>query len=286
MYPDVGVTKLDLARYYEAVSEWMLPHVVGRPLTLVFCPRGIAQDCRFLKHGKAWGPGALRRVHIREKTKIGEYMVVDDLAGLVSLIQMNWIETHTWNSTTDHLEQPDRLVLDLDPGPRIVWRQVVEAARLTRALLLALRLQSWVKTTGGRGLHVVVPLRPERDWRECLALARACAEALVRQRPALYTTELAKAGREDKILIDYLRNNRTNTSIAAFSPRARPGAPVSTPVAWEQLTPRLSPARFRVKSLPARWKRQPADPWAGYWNCDQRFPEHGTDALDALDAGS
>ncbi len=270
MYPRPRITKLDLARYYEAVAAWMLPHVTGRPLTLLVCPEGIRGECSFLKHGKAWGPKALRRVRIREKTKTGEYMVIESVAGLVSLMQMNWIEAHTWNSTTDHLEAPDRLVFDLDPGPRVSWADVVDAARQVREALSALRLTSWVKTTGGRGLHVVVPVRPERDWRECLEFARAFAEVLAAQDRARYTTEFAKAGRERKILIDYLRNNRTNTSIAAYSPRARAGAPVSMPLAWDDLHASLRPAEFTVLTVPARLAAS-GEAWSGYWRSRQRL---------------
>ena len=132
MFPDEGITKLDLVRYIDAVGDWMLPHVAGRPLTLVFCPDGIGGECTYLKHGKTWGPKTLRRVKIREKTKTGEYMVADTVEGLVSIMQMNWVEVHTWNSTTAHVEQPDRLVFDLDPGPDVPWKDVVDAARETR----------------------------------------------------------------------------------------------------------------------------------------------------------
>lgn len=279
IYPDSGITKLELARYYETVSDWMLPHVKGRPLTLLFCPDGLAGECRFLKHGKSWGPKALRRVNIREKTKTGEYMVIESVQGLVSLIQMNWLEAHTWNSTIDHLEQPDRLVLDLDPGPRVTWAQVVAAAREVRQALQSLKLRSWVKTTGGRGLHVLAPLKPERDWSECLAFARGFAEMLAAQFPARYTTEFSKQGREDRILIDYLRNNRTNTSIAAFSPRARPGAPVSTPLDWSELSTHVEPSAFTVRTVPDRLRQLPSDPWAGYFRSRQRLTDRMLEAV-------
>jgi bifunctional non-homologous end joining protein LigD len=279
VYPDDGITKLDLARYVETVAEAMLPHVTGRPLTLLFCPEGLAGGCQFLKHGKAWGPKALRRVKIREKTKTGEYMVAEDVAGLVSLMQMNWIEAHTWNSTIDHLETPDRIVLDVDPGPEVRWPDVVRAAQHLRDVLATLSLHSWVKTTGGRGLHVVVPIVPEHGWAECLAFAERLAFALARDDPRRYTTEFAKAGRERKLLIDYLRNNRTNTSVAAFSPRARPGATVSTPLSWDELSTRTPPTRFTVKTVPGRLARQTQDPWAGYFRSRQRLTQRAIDAL-------
>ncbi|HZL92483.1 MAG TPA: non-homologous end-joining DNA ligase, partial [Vicinamibacterales bacterium] len=213
IYPDLGITKIQLARYYEAVGPWMLPHVARRPLTLVHCPGGVAAPCNYLRHAKAWGPNALRRVRIREKTKVGEYLVADSIEALVSLAQMGIVEIHTWNSTDDDVEHPNRIILDLDPGPEVTWHQVVTAARLVRDVLTTLGLASWAKTTGGRGLHVVVPVKPERDWSVCLAFARDVAEAIARTDAELYTTTFAKAGREDKLLIDYLRNNRTNTSV-------------------------------------------------------------------------
>src|SRR2546429_3211237 len=189
----------------------IVPHVARRPLTLVRCPGAIGEGCVFMKHSKVWAPPALRRIRIPEKTKLGEYLVADSVAAVVSLVQMDVVEIHTWNSQAEHVEQPDRIVLDLDPGPEVSWRQVIDAARLVRGALRALGLQSWVKTTGGPGLHVVAPLLPERDWSECLAFARDVALAVGRPHPPLHTTRYAKTGREAKIPIDYPRNNPTKT---------------------------------------------------------------------------
>jgi len=280
IYPDLAVTKLDLALYYDAIGQWILPHVRGRPLTLVHCPEGLAGPCRFLKHAKAWGPTALRRVAIREKTKVGEYLVADSVAGVVALAQMGIVEIHTWNSLADDVDRPNRLVWDLDPGPDIGWRQVVTAARLVRRLLETLGLHAWVKTTGGRGLHVVVPIRPSLSWDDCLSFSRAAAEALERSNPDRYTTAFSKRGREAKILIDYLRNNRTNTSICAFSTRARAGAHVSMPVSWNDLT--QGPERFTLETVLARLRRRAADPWEGYWTTAQRVSPRSIDALRRL----
>ena len=263
IYPDLGISKLQLARYYERIADWIVPHVAGRPLTLLHCPAGIAAPCHFLKHAKAWGPTVLRRVRIQEKTKVGEYLVADSIEGVVALAQMGIVEIHTWNSTADDLERPNRIVWDLDPGPEVTWKQVVAAARLVRDVLQTLGLKSWVKTTGGRGLHVVVPLKPKRTVAECLEFSRAVGEAVVTSNPELYTTAFAKAGRDRKILIDYLRNNRTNTSVCAFSPRARPGAGVSMPLAWDQL--KDPPARWTLLTVPPRLDRLRADPWKDYW---------------------
>lgn len=280
IYPDLGISKIQLARYYETIGAWMVPHLVGRPLTLVHCPAGLAAPCIYLRHAKAWGPNALRRVRIREKTKTGEYLVADNLEALVSLAQMGIVEIHTWNSTDDDLERPNRIVFDLDPGPGVGWRPVITAAKLVREVLKTLGLASWVKTTGGRGLHVVAPLRPAHDWTACLDFARGVAEAIARIDPALYTTTFAKRGREDKILIDYLRNNRTNTSICAFSPRARPGALVSLPLQWRDLV--AQPERWTMLTVPARVKRLRIDPWADYWDARQALSATAVKALGRL----
>jgi bifunctional non-homologous end joining protein LigD len=272
VFPELGLTKGDIANYYEAVAPRMLPHLRDRPLTLVFCPKGVDQGCQYLRHSKVWGPKAIRRIRIREKTKIGEYMIADTREALLSLAQMNVLEVHTWNSTADHIEKPNRIVLDLDPGEKVQWEAVIAAARLIRSMLAELKLKSWVKTTGGRGLHVVVPIVPERDWSVCLEYARQIATVAVEQNAALYTTDFRKQGREDKILIDYLRNNRTNTSISAFSVRARQGAPVSMPIDWNDLRPSHGPERFTVKTSVAYLKRQQADPWRDYWRIRQRLP--------------
>ena len=271
MFAELGLTKLDIARYYESVAKWMLPHLIGRPLTLVFCPNGVDRGCTYLRHTKVWGPKAIRRVKIQEKTKVGEYMVVESLEGLVSLAQMNVLEIHTWNSTVDRIERPDRIILDLDPGKRVPWREVIAAAKAVRKALLSLGLKTWVKTTGGRGLHVVLPIVPDTDWEDCLEFARAIATVMVEHDPARYTMDFRKAGRDRKVLIDYLRNNRTNTSVCAFSVRARERAPVSMPLDWKDLTPSLKPERFSVTAAPAMFARLRSDPWRGYWRTKQRL---------------
>jgi bifunctional non-homologous end joining protein LigD len=280
IYPDLGISKIQLARYYEEIAEWIVPHVVGRPLTLVHCPAGLAAPCIYLKHAKAWGPNALRRVKIQEKTKVGEYLVADSIEAVVSLAQMGIVEIHTWNSTVKDIERPNRIVWDLDPGPAVTWKQIVEAAGLVRAVLKTLGLTSWVKTTGGRGLHVVVPIRPALAVADCLTFSRAVSDSIARTDPALYTTSFAKLGRERKILIDYLRNNRTNTSVCAYSPRARPEAMVSMPLAWSDLS--ASPDRWTLSTVPRRLKRVRADPWAEYWTCHQEISHASFAAVQAL----
>lgn len=268
VYQEPHTTKLALARYYEAIGDAMLPHVQGRPLTLVHCPEGLAGRCAYVRHTRAWGPSTLRRVRIREKTKVGEYLVADSVPAIVSLAQMGMLEIHTWNATDNDIERPNRIIWDLDPGEAVAWPDVVAASRVVREMLDTLGLKSWVKTTGGRGLHVVVPIIRHRDWSECLVFARNVARVLERHAPTAFTTALPRQGRERKILIDYLRNNRTNTAVAAFSTRARAGAPVSTPIAWAELADRMEP--FTIATVSKRVARLRQDPWAGYWTVRQR----------------
>jgi bifunctional non-homologous end joining protein LigD len=282
MYPQPRLTKLDVARYYEQVAPAMMPHVEGRPLTLVRCGAGITGDCIFMKHSKLWAPAELTRVRIQEKTKIGEYLVIQSPAGIVGLAQMDILEIHTWNTLYDKVDLPDRIVIDLDPGAHVAWPAVVDAARLVRDMLHTLNLESWVKTTGGRGLHVVVPLTRKRPWDECLEFARSFADALVRHDATRFTTQFGKRGRERQILVDYLRNNRTNTSIAAFSTRSRAGAPVSMPIAWSELKPSLDPASFTAVTVPERLAKQRTDPWAAYFRARQTITSSALRALQEL----
>ena len=271
LYPPQGITKRDLARLYETIADWMLPHVKGRPLTLVRCPEGAEKGCFYMKHSGVWAPEALRRVKIQEKTKVGEYLVVDDLQGLVSLVQMGILEIHTWNALADDIEGPDRVVFDLDPDPSVGWDRVTVAAQALRERLRALSFESFVKTTGGKGLHVVVPLRPASTWDESFSFSRAISEEMEREKPGAYTTSMPKAQRRGRILIDYLRNNRGNTSVAAYSTRARPGAPVSAPITWEELQRGVKADQFHVGNIRARLESLKADPWKGYGAVRQRI---------------
>ncbi len=292
MYPDPAAvarasarqafTKLDVARFYERIADWIVPHLQGRPLTLVRCPEGLQGECFYMKHSKLWAPAALRRVKIQEKTKVGDYLVADDIAAVVSLVQMDVLEIHTWNTCIDKVELPNRIVFDLDPGDRVPWAKVIESARLVRRMLKTVGLESFPKTTGGKGLHVVVPLVPRADWRECLEFSRALSEAIERHDATLYTTTFAKAGRERKILIDYMRNNRTNTSVAAFSTRARPGGPVSMTLKWDEVTPALDPAAWTIATAERRLASLRRDPWQDYWKCRQRLPAKAVDAFTRM----
>ena len=273
LYPPQGITKIGLARFYESIAEWILPHLRDRPTTLVRCPDGAHKTCFYQKHTGYWAPDTVRRVPIKEKTKTGEYLVVDDLPGLIGLVQIGILEIHTWNSTVSELERPDRIVIDLDPGDGVPWSRVVAGARLVRARLEAAGLQSFVKTTGGKGLHVVAPLIPRAGWDECAAFARRMAEEIARDEPRRYLARMARSERAGRIFVDYLRNVRGATSVAAYSTRARPDAPVSVPLDWDELSPRVRSDHYTVTTLPRRLAALRADPWTAYRTVRQSLPE-------------
>ncbi len=272
LWPDCGVTKGDLAAYYLEVAPFMLPHVAGRPLSLVRSPEGIDGARFFQKHPMRGSPAAIRAVPIRESKGVKDYMAIDDADGLVSLAQIGATEIHAWGSRVADLEHPDLLTFDLDPDPSVPWARTVAAAREIRARLGALGLESFAKTTGGKGVHVVVPLSPRPDWDEVRAFSHALVETLAGEKPGEYLATASKAARRGKIFLDYLRNGRGATAVCPFSTRARPGAPVATPVSWRELTARLDPARFEVKSVAARLARLTRDPWEGFAKLRQTLP--------------
>lgn len=248
-YPEAGVTKLDLARYYEAVADAMLAFIADRPLTIVRCPEGHVGECFYQKHAGPSFPQYVRRVPIREATRTRNYFSVDSPSGLVYLVQMSTLEFHSWGARRDRVEQPDRLIFDLDPGPGVEWSYVAKAARELRSRLEEVGLQAFVKTTGGKGLHVVAPLQRRSSWDEVKEFARAVAETVVASDPGRFTSNMSKEQRRGKIYIDYLRNARGATAIEIFSTRARPGAPVSVPLRWEELGS-LEPGMFTVRTVP------------------------------------
>ena len=263
LYPEEGITKRDLANYYWTIRDWALPHLACRAVSLVRCPEGRGKGCFFQKHPGSGMPEMLGRITITEKSGTGTYPVIANVAGLVALVQMGVLEIHPWGSTVKKLETPDRVTLDLDPDPGLPWPRVAEAALEMREALRGLGLESFVKTTGGKGLHVVVPLVPRLGWTEVEAFSRNLAEAVAARAPARYTTNPSKRARSGHIYIDYLRNSRGATAIGAYSPRARPGAPVSTPLFWEEVERAAPSAAFTVRTVPQRFATLQEDPWAG-----------------------
>jgi bifunctional non-homologous end joining protein LigD len=263
LFPDLGLTKEGLAHYYEQVADRILPHLRGRPLTLLRCPQGY-QECFYQKHVNETVPKAIGRVEIKEDGDRATYMMADSLDALIGLVQMGVLELHTWGATRDRLDRPDRLTFDLDPDPSVGWKEVIEAAQLMKGLLDELGLKSFVKTTGGKGLHVVTPIQPAHAWDEAKLFSKAVADQMVKTIPQRFTATMAKRARKGKIFIDYLRNARGATAIAAFSTRAKPGAPVSMPLEWRELSTNVASEQFTVLNVPERLARLKRDPWAEY----------------------
>ncbi len=261
VFPDSNITKLELARYYESVAEWMVPEVAGRPLSLLRCPEGIAGDCFFQKHFEH-GVESLRRVAIEEEQATREYLVLRDTHDLVALAQEGIVEIHPWGALADDPDKPDRLIFDFDPDPALPFATVIVAAKSLRKMLIELKLASFVKTTGGKGLHVVLPLRRDVDWDGLKNFAQAVALLTVENDPDRFTANPLKKERKDKIFIDYLRNARGSTAVAAYSVRARLGAPVAMPVRWEELERGFTPARYDLKTVPKLLRARRLDPWA------------------------
>ena len=261
LFEDLGLTKAALARYYEAVAEYLVPDLKARPLSLVRCPQGPEEGCFYQKHIDATWSDEIERVTLPESDGEGIYAVANNVAAVIGLVQKGVIELHVWGATTDDIAKPDRLILDLDQDPAVPWREVMAAARLARDLLADLGLESFVKTTGGKGLHVAVPLAPRHEWDEVKAFSRALAERMVADAPGRFLAKASKKDRAGKIFIDWLRNSPGATAVAAYSVRARQGAPVSTPLQWDELGGRLKPTTFHAGNLPRRLQGLHSDPW-------------------------
>jgi len=259
LYPEQGITKQDLAGYYLAVAEHMLPHVAFRPLTLVRCPAGSEKKCFYQRHAGSGVPAELGEVKIAGFDE--PYLFIEDVRGLIALVQMGVLEIHPWGARIDRPDRADRIVFDLDPGPGLAFADVAAAAHDVRSRLADKGLVSFAKTTGGKGMHVVVPIARRHAWPAVKAFAKATAAALAADAPGRYLTRIAKAERSGRIFIDYLRNDPTATAVGPYSTRARPAAPVATPLAWDEVTPTLDPAAFTITTVPRRLAQR-ADAWA------------------------
>ena len=267
-WDDVGVTKQELADYYRDVWDRMSPHVVGRPLALLRCPDGAGGQCFFQKHAHA----TFNRGHIvRQRSRGEELIAIEDLDGMIALVQAGVLEVHVWGSTLARIDACDRMVFDLDPGSGVSLAEVVAATKETRARLAAFKLESFVKTTGGKGFHVMVPLDPA-PWDAVREFAHAVALAMEADAPGRYISKMTKSKRKGRIFIDYLLNGRGATSVAAYSTRARAGAPVSAPIDWSELNTRLAPDKFTVRNLHQRLARLRHDPWRDLARIKQKLP--------------
>jgi bifunctional non-homologous end joining protein LigD len=271
-WPEAGVTKQGLLDFYSAIWPYIGPHIVERPLSLLRCPGGVTEECFFQKH--AWN-GMDARVSTGTDAEGEQFLFIRDFDGLAALVQAGVLEIHPWGSHVASVEKPDIVTFDLDPGPGVSWNEVIEAAFGVKAHLEDRGLASYVKTSGGKGLHVVVPLRPSAGWDDVKAFAKGVAEGLAREAPARLTAVLSKSARSGKIFVDYLRNGRGATAVAAYSTRARETAGVSTPVSWDELGPALTPDRFRIGNLLNRLDHLGKDPWQGFFEASQKLPSPG-----------
>jgi bifunctional non-homologous end joining protein LigD len=270
LWEEAGITKQGLAEFYIDIADWILPHIAGRPLSLLRCPSGTEAKRFFAKHPWRGLDNSVRRINTGDKEPM---VAVDELTGLISLVQAGVVEIHPWGSTVEHLEQPDRLIFDLDPGEDVPWAAVTEAARDVRDRLTALGLQSFVKTSGGKGLHIVVPVDPEATWDQIKTFTKTVADEMAKERPDRYVATIAKRARSARIFIDYLRNGRGATAVAAYSTRASPRASISTPLDWDELSPGLRSDHFTVGNLPHRLSSLKQDPWRGIFKLRQRLPQ-------------
>jgi bifunctional non-homologous end joining protein LigD len=267
------VTKADLADFYTEIAAFILPQLINRPLMLLRCPDGAAGPCFFQKHVGRTLPPAIAQIDDPQDGQ--RWIYVKDLDGLLGLVQMSVLELHVWGCSVRDLERANRLVIDLDPGARVSWTRVIEAALELRGRLSQLKLQSFVRTSGGKGLHVVIPLRPATPWDAARSFVRALAEQLQRDQPERYLAVASKAARSGRIFVDYLRNGRGATAVCSYSLRNRPRAPIATPLSWDELPRVTAPDEFRFETLRERLRRLRADPWQGIDSLRQSLPVGG-----------
>jgi bifunctional non-homologous end joining protein LigD len=267
---DVGTTKQDLADFYAGVWDWMAPQLIGRPLALVRCPDGTKGECFFQKHASAGLTEQNLRVVIDRNRR--QVLAVENLEGLLSLVQAGVLEVHVRGSRIERLDLCDRIVFDLDPGEGVSWNQIVDAGREVRERLASVKLESFVKLSGGKGLHIVVPIEGT-GWEETKSFVQAFAMAMASDDPKRYVAKMTKSIRGGKIFIDYMRNSLEQTSVAAYSTRARAGAPVSVPVGWQELGRNTGANQYTVLNLMARLRGLKQDPWKEMGRIKQRLPD-------------
>ncbi len=267
-WSDVGVTKCDVAGYYDKVWKWMRPHVVGRVLALVRCPEGAFGHCFYQKHARTGIPTDFLHMVPNDGDKV---ISIDDFDGLIALVQGGALEIHVRGSTTDNLCSVDRLVFDLDPGPGMEFADVIKGAREVGERLKHVKLKSFVKTTGGKGLHVVVPIKPA-PWDIAKKFCHAVALSMEKDEPRRYLSTASKARRDHRIFVDWLRNSREATAIVPYSTRARAGAPVAVPIDWRELGSLKSANQYTVQNVMQRMSKLRKDPWASMGRIKQALP--------------
>jgi len=265
LFPEKNITKGDLAEYYKEIGPWILPHIINRPLMILRCPNGPAKQCFFQKHYKDNLPKGLFVIDIREKNGTNPYIYIKDSAGLAAFAQLAVIEIHPWGSNIKHLEQPDRIVFDLDPAPDVPWNKVILAAERLRKYLLRFDLKSFVKTSGQKGLHIVVPLKPQANWDVIKEFSRQIALLMVEDYPDDYVATMTKKLRTGKIFIDFFRNMRGSTSVSAYSCRANASASVSVPISWSELKKIRSGDCYDLEKTLLKMRKTKIDPWKDFF---------------------
>jgi bifunctional non-homologous end joining protein LigD len=271
LYPACNVSKLDLAEYYETVQEWILPFLSKRLLTLVRSPHGDLQKSFFQKHLQD-PVKSLFPLNVADKSGQSEYFYLKNVDGLFALVQLGVLEIHCWGSHIKNVERPDVMIFDLDPAPDVKWSTVMATAKTIRDQLAAIHLTSFVKTTGGKGLHVVVPIKPRYSWEVVKQFSHDFVDNLVAENPDAYTATITKAKRTGKIFLDYLRNQRGATAVAPYSTRANSQATIAVPIHWNELTAKLKPEKFTVKTVPKRLVNLKSDPWEDFFEISQTLP--------------
>jgi bifunctional non-homologous end joining protein LigD len=263
-WPDAGVTKEGLADYYTEVWPKIALFIVDRPLALLRAPAGIDGQTFFQKHGWQGMNKAIGLMDDPNDSTDEKNIVIHDLDGLMGLVQSGVLEIHPWGSSAANLEKPDMIIMDLDPGDDVPWSRVIEGALEVKRRVEEAGLAAFLKTSGGKGLHVVTPLKPSAGWDAVKDFAKSIADDMAEDEPERYVSTITKSKRKGKILIDYLRNGRGNTAVAPYSTRARKGAPVSMPLEWDELSDAIGPAYFTVLNAPQRLGSLKADPWGGF----------------------
>ncbi len=274
LFTDPPLTKAQLAEYYRTVAPWLLPEGGERPISLLRCPDGIAGECFFQKHGGSGLPQGVHTIDIADKRGDNDsYLWVDSADGLAGLVQLGTIELHAWGCRVGDIEHPDRIVFDLDPAEGVAWEETKNAARVVRERLASIGLESWLRTSGGKGLHVVVAIKPGPDWDTVKEFAHGVAVALSQEAPKKFLATATKSKRKGRIFIDYLRNGRGATAIVNYSVRARAGAGVATPLRWDELARLSAPDYYTVANIPRRLAQIKKDPWAGIARSARRLPK-------------
>ena len=279
IFPALGITKLQLAEYYDSIADRMLPYIVNRPISMLRCPEGLSDTCFFQRH---IGKGEMKHIYdtgVKVKGRGEEYMMIKDRAGLITMVQWGVIEIHPWGAMAAAPDKPNQIIFDLDPDPETPWKAVIEGVREVKTRLDEFGLKSFLKTTGGKGLHIVVPLTPKHTWATIKPFTRAIAQSMAHDHPDRYLAVASKMARKGKIFVDYLRNDLTATAVAPYAVRAREGAGVATPLFWDELSVKLKPSEYNIGSITERVEQLKSDPWADFLSTDQTINE---DILTAL----